>query len=190
MSVLAAVGGAIAYTLLVQIENASRGKERIDRAVCVFLNSDDGVSGNVILVRVGRGRTAFECSVSGLTPGLHGFHVHEAGDLREGCTSACAHYDPTGHAHGGPSGPRRHRGDLGNLDANAFGVCEQRIEAEVDLDEIVGRMLVIHADPDDLGEGAHTDSALTGHSGRRIACGVIGRVAADAPKAAPPKAAA
>lgn len=184
MTVIAAIGGALAYTLVARIENASRGAAQIDRAVCVFLNSDDGVSGNVILVRVGRGRTAFECSVSGLTPGLHGFHVHEAGDLREGCTSACSHYDPTGHAHGGPSGHRRHRGDLGNLDANAFGVCEQRIEAEVDLDEIVGRMLVIHADPDDLGEGAHTDSAQTGHSGRRIACGVIGRVAVKTPKTA------
>jgi len=32
---------------------------------------------------------------------LHGFHVHEAGDLSEQCESMCAHFNPYGKRHGG-----------------------------------------------------------------------------------------
>lgn len=40
---------------------------------------------------------------------------------------------------------------------------------------IVGRSLVVHADPDDLGQGGHELSKTTGNAGGRLACGVIGR---------------
>ena len=39
---------------------------------------------------------------------------------------------------------------------------------------IIGRGLIIHADPDDCGEGGMPDSLTTGHAGKRIACAVIG----------------
>ena len=72
----------------------------------------------------------------------------------------------------------RHVGDLGNIIADAAG----NVEAEFDDAllslrgplSIIGRSVVIHADEDDLGKGPHADSATTGHSGARIACGVAG----------------
>ena len=32
--------------------------------------------------------------ISGLVPGEHAFHIHEFGDLREGCIKAGDHYNP------------------------------------------------------------------------------------------------
>lgn len=40
--------------------------------------------------------------ISGLTPGPHGFHIHEKADFSNGCVSAGPHYNPHKVAHGGP----------------------------------------------------------------------------------------
>lgn len=114
-----------------------------------------------------------------LPPGLHGFHIHRAGDLRgEGCKGACDHWHkgkPT--SHGGPpthKGPR-HTGDLGNIDMsrNQRG---QMFLKHVTLDELYGRSVIVHEDEDDYGMGQEEDSKTTGHSGARIGCAVIGRI--------------
>ncbi len=113
-----------------------------------------------------------------LPPGPHGFHIHRAGDLRgEGCKAACDHWHkgkPT--THGGPpthKGPR-HTGDLGNIDiSKEKGILFLK---HVFLEELYGRSVIVHEDEDDYGMGNEEDSKTTGHSGARIACGVIGRV--------------
>ena len=104
---------------------------------------------------------------------LHGFHIHETGDLREGCKSCCAHYNPDGAEHGGlDSG---HKGDLGNIKTDSDGNCNMSIKTDkFSINEILGRSIIIHEDEDDLGLGTHDDSKTTGHSGSRIACSVIG----------------
>lgn len=109
----------------------------------------------------------------------HGFHIHEAGDLSNHCDSACAHFNPFNKKHGGLLSKERHVGDLGNLNTDSNGNANYQITDKViklrgSKANIIGRCLVIHADSDDNGLGGHDDSLTTGHSGKRIACTVIG----------------
>src|SRR6187431_2753815 len=110
----------------------------------------------------------------GLKPDAeHGFHIHEAGDCGSGDgMSAKGHFNPYGKPHGDPKGAERHAGDLPSLKAGKDG--RARIDATVDAisigqgaGNIVGRGLIIHADPDDY------KTQPTGNAGARIACGVI-----------------
>ncbi|KAK6009580.1 copper/zinc superoxide dismutase, partial [Ostertagia ostertagi] len=55
-------------------------------------------------------------TVSGLKPGLHGFHIHEKGDLGDGCVAAGGHFNPHKMMHGAPDDSNRHVGDLGNIE--------------------------------------------------------------------------
>ena len=112
-------------------------------------------------------------SAKTLTPGKHGIHVHEKGDCSASdASSAGPHFAPGGGQHAGPTDPKRHAGDLGNLEAGADGSVTVTITTDVmrlgsgDRD-ITGRAIVIHGDPDDL------TTQPSGNSGGRIACGVI-----------------
>lgn len=113
-------------------------------------------------------------NITGLTPGLHGFHVHETGDCSApDAMSAGGHFNPHGKAHGDIHGGERHAGDLGNVTADKDG--NARVDIAVDglsvasgvPGSVVGRAVVIHANPDDL------KSQPAGNSGPRVACGVI-----------------
>lgn len=118
--------------------------------------------------------------IDGLSPGKHGFHIHEAGDLRDGCTSLCAHFNPHGKVHGGIRGRERHMGDLGNIIADRNGRVRQSFYADLRLRgkySILGRSVIVHADEDDLGLGGNAESLKTGNAGKRILCGVIGYAA-------------
>lgn len=110
--------------------------------------------------------------------GLHGFHIHEFGDNTNGCISAGSHFNPDKKEHGGPTDAERHAGDLGNIEANAEGIAKISInDKQISLtgpNSIVGRTVVVHADPDDLGKGGHELSKTTGNAGGRLACAVIG----------------
>lgn len=111
--------------------------------------------------------------MQGLTPGKHGFHVHEYGE----CTSddgMCTgdHFNPTKAPHGAPTDKNVHVGDFGNIVADQHGnATYDEINHHITLfgpHSIIGRGLIIHADEDDL------HSQPTGNSGARISCGVIG----------------
>lgn len=133
--------------------------------------SGSAVSGKVTLTE-SNGRLRLEAQVAGLTPGEHGFHVHEAGDCSApDASSAKGHFNPAGKAHGHHAGSERHGGDMPNLVANAAG--DARFSGEIEglslsgASGVVGRSIVVHADPDDY------KSQPAGNSGKRIACGVI-----------------
>ena len=69
--------------------------------------------------------------------------------------------------------------DLGNVEANAQGVAKVDVKAKgVDLHHILGRSIVVHADPDDL------KSQPAGNAGPRIGVGVIGLAETKAATAA------
>ena len=132
------------------------------------------VSGTVAFTQ--RGDTVVVVAkVNGLTPGAHGFHIHEKGN----CTaadgaSAGGHFNPAGIAHGGPGHSPRHAGDLGNLDADSSGVANYKAEVTgISLgtgdDSIIGRAVIVHEKADDL------TTQPSGGSGARLACGLISK---------------
>jgi Cu-Zn family superoxide dismutase len=137
---------------------------------------DSAVSGKVSFAQQGE-QVLVEARISGLTPGLHGFHVHERGN----CTapdgsSAGPHFNPHSGAHGGPESSSRHAGDLGNIEAGANGVAVYRAEVRgislgTGVDSIIGRSVIVHEKPDDL------SSQPAGNSGARLACGLISKSA-------------
>ena len=110
--------------------------------------------------------------LSGLTPGKHGFHIHEHGDCSApDAGSAGDHYNPTAMPHGGPDSAQHHLGDLGNLEANNRGEAQlDRVFPYLSLEgqhSIIGRALIVHGGADDL------TSQPSGNAGARVACGVI-----------------
>lgn len=142
-----------------------------------------------------------EVNVRGLNAVGHGFHIHETGDLSNGCLSLAAHYNP--HLvkskkstnkpmdekfflkilqliHAGPQDQIRHVGDLGNIFGDANGnsnvTFTDHLISLAGARNVVGRGVIIHQNIDDLGRGGHPDSSSTGNAGPRVACGVIGYV--------------
>ena len=121
------------------------------------------------------GEVTIRVNLKGLAPGAHGLHIHECGDLSDGCASACAHYNPKGTLHGGLHDLESHAGDLGNILADEQRTCQMEFKTrKFTIQEILGRSLIVHADPDDLGVNNTELSRTTGDSGERIACEVIG----------------
>ncbi|KAL6255276.1 hypothetical protein P5V15_013613 [Pogonomyrmex californicus] len=141
--------------------------------------SEKNVTGNLKIVQsVPNGPVTITGKIQGLTEGLHGFHVHEKGDLSMGCISAGGHFNPENVTHGAPEDTVRHVGDLGNIQANSAGEAIINITDNIislsGSNSILGRSIVVHSGEDDLGKGNSSLSLTTGNAGDRWACGVIG----------------
>ncbi|MFT4242581.1 MAG: superoxide dismutase family protein [Acidovorax sp.] len=112
--------------------------------------------------------------IRGLKPGAeHGFHIHEKGDCSSGDgMSTGGHFNPGGKPHGHHDAAEHHTGDLPSLKANASGVAvvafeSRSIRVGSSANDIVGRGLIVHRDPDDY------TTQPTGNAGPRLACAVI-----------------
>ncbi|VIO92969.1 Uncharacterized protein BM_BM11557 [Brugia malayi] len=145
-----------------------------------ILHSDNGNVNGTIHFQQGKNSTTISGEIKGLTPGLHGFHVHQYGDTTNGCISAGPHFNPYNKTHGDPTDEMRHVGDLGNIVAGADGTAHIDIsDKHVQLlgpNSIIGRSIVVHADQDDLGKGVGNkkdESLKTGNAGGRVACGIV-----------------
>jgi len=121
----------------------------------------------------------FYPTLTGLPPGVHGFHVHEnpscAPGERDGASVAAlgagGHLDPQGtKRHGEPWGDG-HLGDLPPLYVSADGSASTPVLApRLKLADVLRRSLMVHAGGDN-----HSDHpAPLGGGGARVACGVIG----------------
>lgn len=114
--------------------------------------------------------------IRGLKPNSeHGFHIHEKGDCSSGDgMSAGGHFNPTSAAHGQHGHGAHHTGDLPSLRADAAGVANFTFESKSitvgsGATDIIGRGLIVHANPDDY------TTQPTGNAGGRLACAVIAR---------------
>jgi Cu-Zn family superoxide dismutase len=145
----------------------------VDKAIAViYPTKGSKVEGDVTFVQKSDGMHV-KIVCRNLTPGKHGCHIHEYGDgsCADGmCTGE--HFNPTNAKHGSLVSPDRHVGDFGNLEADSTGVAQAEFVAKgLTLNgphSIIGRAIIVHADPDDL------VSQPSGNSGARVGCGIIG----------------
>lgn len=159
-------------------------------AVCAFAQADDVVVemnlvsaegigagvGTITLMDTEYG-LVLAPDMKGLTPGIHGFHVHvnpncgpEGADGKMGAALAAGgHYDPdnTGK-HGTPWGDG-HKGDLPALFVDADGNATYPVLApRLSVDEVKGHAIMVH-----VGGDNHSDHpAALGGGGARMVCGV------------------
>jgi len=148
-------------------------------AVAVFNNGK--IKGTVHFIEdLQKNNVIIDIDISGLKKNSHhGFHVHEAGDLSDECTSMCAHFNPYNKLHGCPGKSQRHVGDLGNIQSNLKGEAkyifrDNIIKLRGTKCNIIGRGLIIHENTDDCGNGDNEESLKTGNAGKRMACAIIG----------------
>ena len=129
-----------------------------------------------ISFKVVDGRVHVTGQVTGLKPGReHGFHNHEKGDCSapDG-NSAGGHFNPATQDHGSVTSDPHHGGDMPNITADDKGVAtvDAPVSTNVNIGkgddfDIIGRGLIVHADPDDY------TTQPTGNAGARLACAVI-----------------
>ncbi|CAM4596090.1 unnamed protein product [Leuciscus chuanchicus] len=109
-------------------------------------------------------------------------HIHQYGDLSQGCITVGPHYNPNGVDH------PHHPGGLGNF-ASEQGVIRQFLtlpDAKLfGPYSILGRALVVHEKEDDLGMGSDEESKLSGNAGEIIALRTSHDSTPDSPAVGP-----
>lgn len=134
-------------------------------------SSGSTVTGTVTFTAM-EGGAKIVIDITNLTPGKHGFHLHEKGDCSDPkANTAGAHFNPGHTHHGGIDTSERHAGDFGNVTADASGKVHVELTGKnvkfSGTDSVVGKSVIVHAGEDDL------KSDPSGNSGDRVACGVI-----------------
>jgi Cu-Zn family superoxide dismutase len=147
--------------------------EETDAVATLAPTEGNDVRGRVTFAEIEDG-VLVVAEVSGLSEGMHGFHIHETGDCSApDASSAGGHYNPNDTPHGAPGDPasERHVGDLGNLEAGVDGTARyERVDSVISLsgpNSIIGKAVIVHAGQDDF------ESQPTGEAGGRLACGII-----------------
>jgi Cu-Zn family superoxide dismutase len=119
------------------------------------------------------GSVEVTADLTGLTPGVHGFHIHDKGACGDNGNAAGGHYNPTNMPHAAPDAASHHAGDFGNVTAGANGEVHTSFTtrsislAEGSMTSAVGHAVILHANPDDL------TTQPSGNAGPRVACGVV-----------------
>src|SRR5205809_7553696 len=116
----------LSFAGLVALAQTPVAKSSTSSKAVVVLHPTAGnkVAGTVTFTPVADG-VQVHAEIAGLTPGKHGFHVHEFGDCSSAdASSAGAHFNPTNQPHAAPDATSRHVGDMGNGGAETSGVAE------------------------------------------------------------------
>ncbi len=125
------------------------------------------VPGGVWVSVEASGLPSYRPAEDGFPPvGPHGFHIHEFGDCAVGnpvnpFEGTGNHYNPDGQPHG------NHAGDFPVLFSNEGRALMGFFTSRFRVNDIIGRSVVIHQNPDDF----RTQPA--GASGIKLGCGVI-----------------
>lgn len=148
--------------------------EGVRTAVALLEPTDGHRAGGTVTFTQAADGIHVTATIEGLSPGEHGFHVHEFGDCAApDASSAGGHFNPDGTPHGAPDAPPdlRHAGDLGNIEADASGhATYDRLDSDIAFSgdhSIIGKSVIVHQGRDDL------TSQPSGDAGPRVACGII-----------------
>lgn len=153
--------------------NQVQGEADFSEAAAVLYPTEGSkVKGTVTFTKTNDG-IMVKAEIDGLTPGKHGFHIHEFGDCSAADgSSAGGHFNPENQEHAGPDAGMRHTGDMGNIEADQNGKAVlEYVDKEMSFtgpSSIIGRGIIVHEKEDDL------KTQPTGNAGGRLACGVIG----------------
>jgi Cu-Zn family superoxide dismutase len=151
-----------------------------DVVVQMNLVDEQGVGKSIGIVTITEGPKGlvFTPQLTDLTPGVHGFHVHQNPDCAAGVKegkptpglAAGGHYDPAASGkHEGPTG-KGHLGDLPALTVGLDGKATTAVVApRIKIMDMKGRSLMIHEGGDNYAD----QPAPLGGGGARVACGVI-----------------
>lgn len=142
-------------------------------AVIAPTTKDSKVNGTVTFEETKDGLQV-HAILHGLTPGKHGFHVHEFGALGNEGNDAGGHYNPNHTKHGfllADGFKKAHAGDFGNIEADEQGNAELGLFVpglflNGEKYSVAGRAMIVHEKQDDF-------SQPTGNAGARIAGGII-----------------
>jgi Cu-Zn family superoxide dismutase len=159
--------------LTAQDNHAMHPMSVVQKAIAVITpTKGSSVHGTVMFEQVVNG-VRVTVQLAGLTPGNHGFHIHEFGDISSNDGSSTGgHFNPAGMPHSAPVSEKRHEGDMGNITADKDGNAHlEYIDRVLELTgdhSIIGRAVIVHEKEDDY------TTQPTGNAGARIGNGVIG----------------
>ena len=134
--------------------------------------------GSVHFNQLSDGTVDVEIDLTGVPPGVHGFHVHDKGDCGDNGMAAGGHFNPMNMPHAAPDAASHHAGDFGNVTADANGEVHARFNTHsitlgTGTNSAIGHAVILHANPDDL------TTQPTGNAGARIACGIVNMAEAN-----------
>ena len=161
----------LAGTLL--MASSCQKAEEVSHAVAVIVGKNQEKVSGIVEFEQLKDSVKITVDVAGLTPGPHGVHIHEYGDLRSSDgKSAGGHYNPDNTPHALPPTPHRHAGSFGNLIADANGriqttFTDNTFRLSGKWHPVIGRSIVFHAKED-------TGAQPSGAAGARVGVGVIG----------------
>lgn len=132
-----------------------------------------------------QGGVEVKVTMSNLSPGSHGVHLHQVGDCSDGAgLNTGGHWNVDGSPH------PMHIGDMPNMTAGPDGsgtltflspkwsIDAPLVNGQRATNDVIGHAVIIHAAADDL------MSQPAGNAGARVACGVVGQPAIPAPTVA------
>ncbi|MFT7233384.1 MAG: Cu-Zn family superoxide dismutase [Cyclobacteriaceae bacterium] len=158
-------------TLLMSLLSCGQQPKSLEAICMVAPTEGNQVTGSVTFTETADG-VKIVADLTGLEPGLHGFHIHEFGDCSapDG-SSAGGHFNPENASHGSLMDADRHSGDMGNIVADSSGHAHMEITDKMMTlkgeKSIINKGLIVHKNMDDL------KTQPTGNAGPREGCGTI-----------------
>jgi Cu-Zn family superoxide dismutase len=162
----------VLFSITLLVVGACASMTRPTATATLAPTSGQTASGTVTFTQLADGTVEAKVSLTGVPPGMHGFHLHDKGDCGDNGNAAGGHFNPTGAPHGAPDGAAHHAGDFGNVEADASGNVNvtrtlHGVTVSSGASSVVGHAVILHANPDDL------TTQPSGNAGPRIACGVV-----------------